>query len=61
MTIVDAHHFPGPALWQGLMLILLPVWFFGLYWRRGKYLLHFSLGYAIAGVLFFIIIVEATH
>lgn len=26
--LVDASQFPGPALWQGLMLIVVSVWMF---------------------------------
>lgn len=59
--MVDAHHFPGPALWQGLMFCLLPVWFFFLYWRNGAYFWRFSFAYAVIGVLLFFIIVRATH
>lgn len=59
--MVNAANFPGPALWQGLMFLLLPVWFFFLYWRGGKYLWRCTLAYALIGVALFFIIVRATH
>lgn len=35
--LVNASSFPGPALWQGLMLCALPVYVCGLLVRDGKY------------------------
>ena len=63
--IVNANAFPGPALWQGVMLCLLPLLLWGLSWankaptwegRRRRTILAFSY-YAAFGVvllLFFV-------
>lgn len=57
--LVNASHHPGPALWQGLMLLLLPVVLFGLVWRDGRYLPYFMAAYLGVGVVMFAAIIWA--
>lgn len=48
--LVNAHQFPGPALWQGIMLCLIPLLVFGLCYKDGKYF-NLMLGiYAAIGI-----------
>lgn len=48
--MVNAAQFPGPALWQGLMLLALPLWLFAAFYKDGKYMNWASIGYGAFGV-----------
>ena len=49
--MVNAAQFPGPAMWQGVMLLLLPMIIFGSQWKEGKYFIPILWAYAAIGVL----------
>lgn len=59
--LVNAASFPGPALWQGIMLCLLPLLAFGAMYRDGKYMNAAFISYIIFGVVLLIIIVGVTR
>jgi hypothetical protein len=49
--MINAAHFPGPALWQGAMLMALPLWvYFGLFLEDGRYIKHASIAYGVFGL-----------
>lgn len=61
VVLVDASRFPGPAIWQALMLLIgLPLGYWGVWWREGKYFRWFCLGYALIGLALFALIVWLT-
>lgn len=58
--MVDAAQFPGPALWQGLMLLLLPVALvLATCWKDGDRLPWVFGGYIAVGFALFLGIVLA--
>lgn len=59
MILVDAGSFPGPALWQGLMLCALPLPVLGLFFRGGKYANLALVAYVILGVFLAVVIIGA--
>lgn len=49
--MIDAHAFPGPALWQGIMLCLLPLaLYLGVIRKDGEDVVPVFLIYAAIGV-----------
>ena len=49
--LVNAATFPGPALWQGLMLCAMPLALWGMFHNDGKYMEWAIGGYGAFGVL----------
>lgn len=58
--LVNATAAPGPALWQGVMLCLLPLLFFGMIYRDGRYFRLFAVGYAVIGAGLLVVIIRTT-
>jgi len=54
--LVNAINFPGPALWQGLMMCAIPFFLWLALHKDGKHIKLASIGYCALGfVLFFVI------
>jgi len=49
--MVNARDFPGPALWQGLMFCLLPVWIAAGAYKSGRYFVSASWAYGLSGLV----------
>lgn len=47
----DAARFPEPALWQGIMFCLLPVWLWLATRNGGKHFSKVTIAYVIGGVV----------
>jgi hypothetical protein len=56
--MINAHQFPGPALWQGIMLCLLPLLITGMFYKNGRLFRYFCIGYACVGALLMCVIVH---
>ncbi|PMS38448.1 hypothetical protein [Trinickia symbiotica] len=56
MILVNAQQFPGPALWQGIMLMLLPLWVFAMYYKDGRYFKLAMYGYGVIGLVSMLLI-----
>jgi hypothetical protein len=57
--LVNAADFPGPALWQGLMLLALPLAAWGMVFRGGEYLRWAIGGYVALGVILLVAILAS--
>jgi hypothetical protein len=49
--LIDAARFAGPAMWQAIMVLLLPVAAWGMWRNGGEHLWHWMAGYVAAGVV----------
>jgi hypothetical protein len=54
--LVNAEAHPGPALWQGLMLLSLWLPIGSMLWKDGKYTKHGLAAYFVEGVVLFLLI-----
>jgi hypothetical protein len=45
--VLDAAKFPGPVLWQGIMMLAMPLVLWGMFYKDGKYL-KWALGAYVA-------------
>lgn len=58
--LVNAANFPGPALWQGVMLCVIPVWLWFSFRQNGKHFALATFAYAVFGVVLAAAIVSAS-
>ncbi len=49
--LVNAASFPGPALWQGVMLCAIPLWLWFAFRKDGKHLAVATGAYVVFGVV----------
>lgn len=54
--LVNAAQFPGPAIWQVLMLMALPFFVWGIGYRSGRYAGAAVAAYAALGVILLVVI-----
>lgn len=54
--LVNAAVHPGPALWQGLMMLAMPLFLWGALYKDGKYIRQATIGYVGLGVLLMFIV-----
>lgn len=52
--MINAAQHPGPALWQGLMMLSLPLPIGAMFWKDGKYMKYGLIAYFVEGVLLFL-------
>lgn len=57
--LVNAASFPGPALWQGVMLCAIPIWGWLAFRKDGKYLSVATGAYVVFGVVLAAAIINA--
>ncbi len=56
--MIDSHRFPGPAIWQGLMLTALLPLLAAVHYKNGKYerlaiFCYFCLGFILMGIILY--------
>jgi hypothetical protein len=49
--LVNAAQFPGPALWQGIMFLVMPIALILMFIREGRYAKYAIGGYVVFGVV----------